>query len=137
LIIYTTCGFLRRTHVHGVIYCNGFDQRVAEQRLGKQTATIEGELFPMRSAPSKSTLPGNAAVNMHPQRGTFFPWGPCEGVILKTIGATVQLSLHSRSTDRTGITILLLHKEDIRENESRDSYLTSPLARWLLPNNEL
>jgi hypothetical protein len=33
--------------------------------------------------------------------------------------------------------VLLLHKEDHRENESRDSYLASPLARRLLPSNEL
>jgi hypothetical protein len=40
-----------------------------------------------------------------------------------------QLSLHSRGTDHTEITVLLLHKEDHRENESRDSYLASPLER--------
>jgi hypothetical protein len=50
------------------IYCKGFDHRVAEQRLGKQTATKEGKLFSLRSAPSKSTLPGNAEVKMHPQQ---------------------------------------------------------------------
>jgi hypothetical protein len=48
-----------------------------------------------------------------------------------------QLSLYSRSTDRIEITVLLLHKEDHRENSSRDSYLASPLARWLLSSNEL
>jgi hypothetical protein len=31
----------------------------------------------------------------------------------------------------------MLLKEDHKENESRDSYLASPLARWLLPSNEL
>jgi hypothetical protein len=49
-------------------YCKGFDQSVAEQRLGKQTATIEEKLLTMWSAPSKRTLPGNAAVNMHTQQ---------------------------------------------------------------------
>jgi hypothetical protein len=37
-------------------------------------------------------------------------------------------------------TVLLLsigHGADHTEDKSRDNYLASPLARWLLPSNEL
>jgi hypothetical protein len=34
-------------------------------------------------------------------------------------------------------TILLLRRADHTENKSRDNYFANPLARWLLPSNEL
>jgi hypothetical protein len=46
-------------------------------------------------------------------------------------------SLYRFCTDITENTVLLLLSADHRENKSRDSYLASPLARWLLPSNEL
>jgi hypothetical protein len=46
------------------------------------------------------------------------------------------LVLYSRGTDNAENTILFLHSADHTENQSRDSCLASPLARWLLPSNE-
>jgi hypothetical protein len=40
-------------------------------------------------------------------------------------------------TDNTENTVLLLRSADHTENKSRDNYLASALARWLLPSNEL
>jgi hypothetical protein len=42
--------------------------------------------------------------------------------------------LHGR---RTKIRVPLLRSADHTENKSRDNYLASPLARWLLPSSEL
>jgi hypothetical protein len=65
-------------------YCNGFNQRVAEQKLGKQTA-IENKLFSMRSVPRQNMLAGNAAVNIHPQQWeAMFSVGSVQRSYLKT-----------------------------------------------------
>jgi hypothetical protein len=45
--------------------------------------------------------------------------------------------ISSRHGPRTENTVLLLRSADDTENKSRDNYLASPLARWLLPSNEL
>jgi hypothetical protein len=42
-----------------------------------------------------------------------------------------------RKEDHIETEPLLLRKEDHTGNESRDIHLASPLARWLLPSNEL
>jgi hypothetical protein len=38
----------------------------------------------------------NNSVNKHNNGATLFPWGLCRGVILKTIGATVQFAVGYR-----------------------------------------
>jgi hypothetical protein len=40
--------------------------------------------------------------------------------------------LYSRGTDNAENTAILLRNADHIENKSRDSYLASPFARWLV-----
>jgi hypothetical protein len=51
--------------------------------------------------------------------------------------AASGLVLYSHGTGNAENTVLLLRTADHTENKWRDSYLASPLARWLLPSNEL
>jgi hypothetical protein len=46
-------------------------------------------------------------------------------------------SLYWPCTDNTENTVPLLLSADQTENKPRGNYLASPLARWLLPSNEL
>jgi hypothetical protein len=63
-------------------------QSVAKQRLGKQTSTIETVFYAVRAEQKHgdigSLLPGNAAVNMHPQQWeTVFSVGSVQRSYLK------------------------------------------------------
>jgi hypothetical protein len=61
---------------------------IAKKRVGKQISTTE---FSMSSVPR--LLLCNGSVNTLQQQRLCFLRGPCRGIILKTIGATRQLSV--------------------------------------------